>query len=527
MNKRLFFVFLTLYLLTASGRIDSGDGQAMFQVTHSTVHGWGFIISDAAPDQDFIGAKGESIPREAIAGSSYGSFGVDGRYYAASGPGQSLAAVPFYLLGELAHAVFPAWSESFWTRVCATLLNTFVTAGTVMLVAATARLFFDEVTSLTVAVLFGVATPAWPYAKSFFNEPLVGGLGLLAGYAAMRARRDAHFGWYALSGVALGAAVFVRPTALLIVLPVGGYLFLTCHPDKTRWFAWGSGLAVSLALLGWYNTVRFGNPLTTGYGSRVQWNVPLWFGGYGLLFSSGKGLVWFAPIVVPAIVALPAFIQKRPAEGWLMVGVVGVFFASHATLNYWHGGGCWGPRYILPIVTWLILPLGIILEHKLRPSWQEWGLAIAIAASIVVQVLAVSVNYARHLQAVYDASSSSEEYFQRVQFSWADSPIIGQARGLLAVSGNLRQPDRRAALGALVASTLVAPERDDPFYDARTEALGYLGFNAPDFWFVYGWLLGMPVAVIVVTAAALSGVFVASVWSLRRALRLSLSNTVC
>ena len=519
MNKRLFVMFLMLYLLTASGRIDSGDGGVMYQVTDSMMNGRGFVISSATPAQDLLGPRGERIPRETVTGSGPGTFGVDGRFYAAFAPGQSFAAIPFYLLGRLAHMAFPAWSEKFWTSSSVTLLNAFVTAGVVVLVAAMARLFFDARTAVLLAVLYGLATPAWPYAKSFFSEPLLGGLMLLGGYAAMRARREPGLRWYTLSGAALGGAALVKPVALIVMPVVVVYLLLASRPTIAKWLAWSGSLTVCLFLLALYNWARFGNPLTTGYGSGVQWDVPLWFGSYGLLFSSGKGLVWFAPIVVPGLIALPAFIQKRPAEGWLMAGVAGVFFAGHATLNFWPGGGCWGPRYILPLVAWLMLPLGVILAHKPRLAWQELGLAFVIAASILVQILAVSVNYARHLQAVYNTSSSSEEYFQRVQFSWADSPIAGQARQMLAVSANLRQPDRRAELGALVAHTLAAPKSDDPFYDARAEARGYLGFNTPDFWFVYGWLLGMPVAVIGVTAAALVGVFAASVWSLREVLR--------
>lgn len=136
------------------------------------------------------------------------------------------------------------------------------------------------------------------------------------------------------------------------------------------------------------------------------------------------------------------------------------------------------------------------------------GLAGLIAASVTVQVLGVSVSYARHLQVVCDSSRSSEEYFERVQFHWADSPIAGQVREFLVVMGNVRSTEARDALHALVEGTLAAPGRDDPAYDAQAEAVGLLAFNVPDCWFVYAWLLGVPVwvtgAVIVVLFCALA-----------------------
>jgi hypothetical protein len=267
-------------------------------------------------------------------------------------------------------------------------------------------------------------------------------------------------------------------------------------------------LTVALVLWALYNWVRFGNPLMTGYSSLLRWDTPVGEGIYGLLFSSGKGLVWFAPLIVLSIAALPVFIRRARAEGWLMVGMVSAFIVLHSVYDSWAGGGGWGPRLIVPVMTWLVLPLGVILERKLRLAWQEMGLAVVIAASVFVQVLGVSVNYARHLQAVYNTSRSSEEYFERVQFHWADSPIAGQVREFLAVMGNVRSAEARDALHTLIESTLAAPGRDDPAYDARAVAMGLLAFNVPDYWFVYAWLLGVPVwvtgAVIVVLFCALA-----------------------
>lgn len=85
MNKWLFLAFLSFYLLTASFRIDSGDGSAMFQVTDSMLNGRGFVISDRVPDQDLLGPHGERVPREEV-GNGLGLYGVDGRYYAKFGP---------------------------------------------------------------------------------------------------------------------------------------------------------------------------------------------------------------------------------------------------------------------------------------------------------------------------------------------------------------------------------------------------------------------------------------------------------
>jgi len=510
----LALAFLALYLLTASARIDSGDGQTMYQVTDSMLRERGFTVSAVASEQDLIGPWGKLIPHGELISNTFGAYGVDGRYYAKYGPGQSFAVVPFYLLGKLAHTIYPAWSEGFWEQVGATLLVPVVSALTVALVARTAQLFFGEATALKVAVLYGLATPAWPYAKSFFSEPLLGGLMLLSGYAAMRARRGSRAGWWVLSGAALGLAALVKPTALLIAPAIVAFLLITCRP--IRWLEWLGSLAVALALLAWYNALRFGNPLATGYGT-VGWETPLWLGVYGLVFSAGKGLVWFAPLVALGVAALPAFIRRAPAEGALVTSVACLFIGAHSLYAAWEGGGSWGPRLIVPVVAWLVLPLGVILDRKPRAIWQEWGLAVVIAVSIVVQILGLSLGYARHLQAIYVESHSTEEYYERVQFSWPDSPILSQVSELRAAIGNVRRAETRTELQMLVKRTLAAARSDDPYYDAWAEAVGLLAFNVPDFWFVYWGFLGAPEGWLAGIATVFVGVAVMAVFLLRRA----------
>src|SRR5204862_342052 len=63
--------------------------------------------------------------------------------------------------------------------------------------------------------------------------------------------------------------------------------------------------ALALALLGHlvYDLARFGNPFETGYGAQATlaaYTTPMVVGLYGLLISSGKGVLWFAPALSSA-----------------------------------------------------------------------------------------------------------------------------------------------------------------------------------------------------------------------------------
>ena len=94
-------LLLLVYLLLSPMRIGSGDGETIYQVTRSFVEGRGFAIPPPSPDAVVLDPFGEPIPPEELRGGGpYGAWGSDGRYYAQYGIGQSLLAVPFYLMGR-------------------------------------------------------------------------------------------------------------------------------------------------------------------------------------------------------------------------------------------------------------------------------------------------------------------------------------------------------------------------------------------------------------------------------------------
>jgi hypothetical protein len=62
------------------------------------------------------------------------------------------------------------------------------------------------------------------------------------------------------------------------------------------------------------------------------------------------------------------------------------FLAMNASFNGWHGGYCFGPRYLVPTLPFLALPLAPAFERWPRLAW---GLATASAA---IMLLATAVT---------------------------------------------------------------------------------------------------------------------------------------
>jgi hypothetical protein len=493
----LFGLLLALYLLCASLHIDSGDGETMYQVSYGLVTGRGFAIPLVSTNlvDDSTG---------------YGRLGRDGRYYAKYGLGWSLAAAPLCALGRALAPLLPGMTEGFATRAAVMLLNPFLSAAVGVLLFCLARSLYPRRVAAAVALLYGLGTIAWYYAKSAFSEPLTVLL-LLGALLAGERRR------YVLAGAALGGMLLTRQTALLLVVPVVAWALLREH-----WMGEGEALRSTVALLSpvglglaamlGYNGYRFGNLLESGYG-RIFWSTPFFVGLYNQLLSPGKGLFVFMPILLLGVAGWRALFRERRDWAWLVLASVVCYLVPHALYANWSGGGGWGPRLLMPIVPLLMLPMGYVIQRWQYRRVGRIALLLLVALSLFLQVLGVSVSWGRHLQRVWDDSVTREEYFYRVHYYWPDSPIPGQARSLLEVLALVSRPEGWAAL-----ATLVDPGAELALYDWQSEAVGLLSFNAPDFWFVQLWFLGVTTGWLVSFALFLVGVAVGATLRLRRVL---------
>jgi hypothetical protein len=226
-----------------------------------------------------------------------------------------------------------------------------------------------------------------------------------------------------------------------------------------------------------YNWWRFESLIDTGY-RNIGWTFPFVKGLYGLVASPGKGYLLYNPVIVGAIVGAFIFWHRRRAEFWVIVGIVVTNLLFLAKYDHWHGGGSWGPRLLLPLTPFVILPLGSLLENMSQKRLLNLLLAVLIAFSVVIQISGISVNYVRFLQKIYGLSV--DQYYQRVTFEVAYSPLIGQWFEMREVVGNFRDPARRSAISQLAFQGDTGRSGE--------QAMEILSVNLPDFWFIY---LGM------------------------------------
>ncbi len=192
-----------------------------------------------------------------------------------------------------------------------------------------------------------------------------------------------------LAGLVLTKTVYVLlvPFLLLVGLP--------CTSARARPLRALAGLLGPLALLGLLvlglNELKFGDPWSTGYTQWVRekdlFRGDLWAGLLGFLLDPQRSVLVHQPLLLPALLALPAFCRRWRMEGLLAWGALAVFWLFHAQTANWAGHWSYGPRYLLAVLAPATLPALLALEWL---SVRLRTLPGALLAGLLGLLLAVS-----------------------------------------------------------------------------------------------------------------------------------------
>ena len=144
--------------------------------------------------------------------------------------------------------------------------------------------------------------------------------------------------------------------------------------------AYGISLLIDYIRVGVYDA---GAPLN--YASVVggQGNVPMFLHMFGLFFSPGLGLLIFAPILITIFFSFPHFFKNHKSECVLFLSTIGFFLIFYGSSATWHGLNAWGARYMIPIIPFLILPLGASIEKRTNFFFKLSVVLLGIGGAII------------------------------------------------------------------------------------------------------------------------------------------------
>jgi hypothetical protein len=325
--------------------------------------------------------------------------GRNGHRYARAGLPQALLEAPFSAAGHLADDTFGHFSSFPNSYAFLWFYNPFVAALGALAIFA---LVFITRRSLrwatAIAVLFVFASIAWPYSKigmqTTFMAATIGAFAI----GAWARRSPSALSW-GLTGFATGTAMATKPYALIFFAPIAVLLWPTWRSlDREGRFRLGIAVCAPvllwLAVIAWYNWYRFGAVTSFGYPeSTLTLTAPLNF--LGLLFSPGKGLILYSPLVVLGAFGMPRLWRQDRA----LAAALATFFlgltAVAASSTYW-GDEVWGPRYLVPAAWTMLIPIAWWADSLTRRKAVAWLAAVAIG----VQVIGVAAQYSHYLKVV-------------------------------------------------------------------------------------------------------------------------------
>ena len=388
----VFVFFLAFYYFTNAAIYKVGDETYVS------------IVAKQIARQGQIGLKLSKPPNEEACVK-----GSNGLYYCKWGLGQSLVEVPFYFVHDIIWKPSPLKNgiiDLLSPRIISELMLVFLAPssvsalGCVLVFLFSVRLGFSKRVALALSLVYGLGTMVWPYSKSLMSDTTLNVAILGSVYAAVSYVSTRHGRWLAISGMCLGFALVTKVTSVVILPCLVIYVLLTIRSWRAMrelliFFA--PPFLAFLCLQFWHNAIRYGSVWQFGYhtgrDSMFGFCTPLYVGLWGLLASPGKSFFLYAPVTLLGLVSAKEFLRKRRPQAFLFLSVTLTYTILHACWWAWAGDWAWGPRFLLVITPYLILPTGLFFEKwTSRPRLHRILVSMLIVSSVSVQILGVAVH---------------------------------------------------------------------------------------------------------------------------------------
>jgi hypothetical protein len=484
----LFLFFVSIYFLTGQGSIQSSDGKIMYLLTQSMVENQSL---------SFL----ESMNVTETQGPQYSKYGL----------GMSVLAVPFYTLGKVLSALLGI-EESMATQFTVSMINAILTAFSCVMIYRFAldRLNFRSSTGLFLATGFGLSTIGWYYSEDFMSEPATTLFLLSAVYFATNPSKEFKNRSLFLAGVFLACTISCRLVTLLAVPGFVFYHWMMWKNEQNLAEYWADifraavPVVVVLIIIMAYNYVRFEDVFESGY-EKGGFGGQFLVGFYGILFSPGKSIFLYNPLTIFGCLAFIRFFtaNKKIALffGWLILSHLLIFSIWHS----WPGGMGWGPRLMLVVIPYLILPVGFLWEAFAKEI--KIPLIAALVLGIAVQIPSITVNIARYYYEMSQQFGSVGH--DKLLFSLEQSPLIGQFKQVAVVYGNLDDELQIAKMVSLA-------KKKENFLGADIKVVldNGLAVNVPNFWWYYMRLFGYPFYLWLLPPILLAGIIAISGYKL-------------
>lgn len=377
MKAKIFFTVFFIYLFyVAPGYITSGTLRYI-DLTKSIVENKVFNI-----DGYYKNTRDQAF--------------FNGHYYIGAAPGMSLAAVPIYAIIRPLLTSLPA---AFYKGLELYILNIFFTfflsllPGVIMAVLLYDLLKnFDLRENERILTVFGfsLGTIIFYYSTRLMAH-VFGAFTLFAAFYIFfklkHAKEGAGIFLYLLAGVFLTASVLIDYILLIGAVLIFSYALLNFKKEKTLGYLMLMlGMAMPACVYAYYHQACFNNPFAMAgtYSQMIgpgSIKLPNSRTAFELAFGLYRGLFVYMPVILLSAYGIFTFFRNPDKRFFKEVIIICLFsismFLVIAGYANWDGGGDFGPRYFIPILPFLMIPIAFVFK-KLKWELIFWITAVSV-----------------------------------------------------------------------------------------------------------------------------------------------------
>lgn len=223
--------------------------------------------------------------------------------------------------------------------------------------------------AVLITVVTFLGTPLWHYGRTLYLEPYLMACAVL-GYAMCL-----RFDRFVIAGIFLGIGTLIEIPFAVIAAPLIVSYLIEQRTQQAITLAVPVLIAIILRLLcnqrafgGWFN-----------FPQKWEWGYPL-LGLGGLAFSWNHGLLMVAPVVaISLVLGVPRWFKQQQREAVVIGSAAALYILLMASWLHWSGGSCYSARLIVPVVPFLMLPIGWLIAS---PFWKANGRLRALTWSL-------------------------------------------------------------------------------------------------------------------------------------------------
>ena len=351
--------------------------------------------------------------------------------------------------------LFPAlaslWYRLFWHTGIGNLQSLYLlpilysALSAALIVVIACQLGYDAKIGAAAGLLYGLSSMAWPYAKTFLREPLIGLLllGSLSIFLWLaRGRRPA---WgsalisivliFLLIGLVL-TRVVMAVAAVVLILALVSRAAANGSKNRVILITLGS-LGLSLVVAACLASIRAtdADVFYRFTGSFIQdaltrlttiSHAHLVEALLAPIFSPWKGLLFYAPICLLGLVGAVLFLRQHPEISALSLMTLCTLLLTQALAyddQWWTP--TWGSRFLLPVVPLLVVSSLPVMEWLAGLGSGGWTSICAVfAAGLLIQFPAVLFNSSTFT--ALDAQRAWAAFPEALIWNIGRAPLIAQ-----------------------------------------------------------------------------------------------------